>query len=75
MHELADEYGLPPPDTLAAAMRIVAVFGGYLDRKNDPPPGSKVIWRGSSRLEVGAKTRAVIAKRYHMVCKEVVQRE
>ena len=25
-------------------------LGGYLDRNNDPPPGTTVIWRGFSRL-------------------------
>ncbi len=72
LHELADEFGLPPPKTLGAAIRVVAVFGGYMDRKKDRPPGSKVIWRGYSRLEIGAKTFAVLEKRYHMIRREVL---
>lgn len=38
------------PRDLAFYMTAVARLGGYLDRKNDPPPGTKVIWRGFSRL-------------------------
>ena len=35
----------------------LARLGGYLARAHDPPPGSKVMWRGLSRLtdiELGA---------------------
>ena len=38
------------PRDLAFYMIAVARLGGYLDRKNDPPPGTTVIWRGFSRL-------------------------
>ena len=38
------------PRDLAFYMTAVARLGGYLDRKNDPPPGTTVIWRGFSRL-------------------------
>lgn len=31
-------------------MTAVARLGGYLARRNDPPPGSIVLWRGFSRL-------------------------
>ena len=75
LHALSEEYELPPPTTLAAAIRIVAVFGGYMHRKNDPPPGPKIIWRGYSRLEIGAKVYAALARQYHFVRKETVKRE
>jgi hypothetical protein len=26
------------------------MMGGYLARKNDPPPGNMVVWRGMTRL-------------------------
>ncbi len=29
---------------------MVARLGGYLNRKNDPEPGAKVIWRGLEYL-------------------------
>lgn len=38
--------GLKPPFTLHQAIIIVAQQGGYLNRSNDPPPGSKCIWKG-----------------------------
>jgi hypothetical protein len=39
------------PATLQQAVRDVAKLGGYLGRRNDPPPGVKTIWRGLRRLE------------------------
>ena len=32
------------------AVLAIACLGGYLNRKNDPPPGTIVIWRGWQRL-------------------------
>ena len=43
------------PDRLAAAIAIVAIFGGYLHRKHDPPPGMEVMWRGHVRLTAQAE--------------------
>ena len=42
----------------------LAMLGGYLARKNDPPPGNLVIWRGLNRLAdialgFGAKDKLV----------------
>ncbi len=44
----------PPPTTptIQEMIIIIARLGGYLNRKNDPPPGSKVIWRGLEYLRV-----------------------
>jgi len=28
----------------------IAMLGGYLARKRDPPPGNMVVWRGLTRL-------------------------
>ncbi|MFC7738268.1 IS4 family transposase, partial [Roseomonas sp. GCM10028921] len=36
--------------TLAAYLPQIAMLGGYLARKNDPPPGNMVVWRGMTRL-------------------------
>ena len=41
---------LSPPVSLGKAVHVVAKLGGYLGRKNDPPPGHKIIWRGYRRL-------------------------
>ena len=32
--------------TLHQAIRWIAILGGYLDRRHDPPPGATVLWRG-----------------------------
>ncbi len=39
------------PPTLSAAVVMIAMMGGYLNRKNDGPPGSTTIWRGLRRLD------------------------
>lgn len=36
--------------TLAAYLLQIAMLGGYLARKHDPPPGNMVVWRGLTRL-------------------------
>nr|WP_286294155.1 IS4 family transposase [Methylomarinovum sp. IN45] len=38
-----------PPD-LGTIVRLVAGFGGWLGRKNDPPPGPKALWQGMTKL-------------------------
>jgi Transposase Tn5 dimerisation domain len=42
---------LPPASpTVRQAIIAIACLGGYLNRKNDPPPGPTVMWRGWQRL-------------------------
>ena len=44
----------PPPKTppsLAERVRIVAGFGGFLNRKHDGFPGSKTLWIGLQRVQ------------------------
>jgi len=48
----AKKKGFRPPDTVGAAIFIVAKFGGYQARKSDPPPGDQIIWRGYSTLQM-----------------------
>jgi hypothetical protein len=43
-------HGAPPQKNVAHYLLAVAKLGGYLDRKNDGPPGNTVLWRGLSRL-------------------------
>lgn len=47
----AQKKKLPAPDTLGAAVTIVAKMGGYLNRASDPDPGHQVIWRGQAKLQ------------------------
>lgn len=42
---------LTPPLFLCDAVRLVAKLGGYLGRKNDPPPGHQIIWQGYTVLQ------------------------
>jgi len=52
--ELLDRLGKPPSaapaTTLSHYINRIARLGGYLGRKNDPPPGNIVMWRGLARL-------------------------
>ena len=42
--------------SLGQALLLVARLGGYLNRKNDGPPGHQTIWEGYARLVTGAQT-------------------
>jgi Transposase Tn5 dimerisation domain len=44
------ESWVPRPKTLSRYLTKLAKLGGYMARKNDPPPGNTVIWRGLTRL-------------------------
>ena len=35
-------------------MRIVANFGGFLNRNNDPDPGWRTLWRGFEAIKLTA---------------------
>ena len=37
---------IEPPSRLGDAVKLVAKIGGYLGRKNDPPPGHQLLWHG-----------------------------
>lgn len=43
---------MPPeePPTLNKMIRIIAGFGGFLDRKSDGFPGAKAIWEGMEKV-------------------------
>lgn len=40
----------PPPTTIGAAVKLVAIMGGYMARNNDGPPGHQVMWLGMVKL-------------------------
>lgn len=50
LNHLANEPERQPPRHVAYYLLAVAKLGGYLNRKNDGPPGNTVLWRGLSRL-------------------------
>jgi hypothetical protein len=49
---VAKKKRLRPPANLGDAVRLVARLGGYLDRKNDPPPGHQLMWQGYTKLQM-----------------------
>ena len=42
------------PENLGQAFRLVATMGGYLNRKNDGPPGAEITWNGQAALSFTA---------------------
>ena len=50
--DYAADSGLSAPDTLADAVLLVALLGGYQNRKHDPPPGHQIMWRGYERMSI-----------------------
>ncbi len=44
------------PDNLGNAVRTMAILGGYLNRRSDPPPGPTFIWRGYTQLATLAQS-------------------
>lgn len=38
------------PPSLGEFIKMIASLGGYLNRKNDPPPGPKAMWIGFNRM-------------------------
>ena len=50
--DYAADCALSAPDTLAGAVLLVALLGGYQNRKHDPPPGHQIMWRGYERMSL-----------------------
>ena len=50
LSDYAREHRRPGPDNLGAAVQLVAHFGGYRARNQDPAPGHQTMWRGYSKL-------------------------
>ena len=64
LREYADGFDFAPPDDLASAILLVALMGGYMNRKSDPPAGSTIMSRGYVRLETAAIMFALLQKKY-----------
>ncbi len=56
LEDFAKDRKLPPPDNLGRAVLTMAMLGGYLNRKRDPPPGHAKLWEGYTRLATTAQT-------------------
>jgi hypothetical protein len=50
------------PPTLAEAVLWIAKLGGYLNRKNDRPPGATVLWRGFLALHESVEMFRIFRK-------------
>jgi len=50
LNHLSGDPEQTPPRNIAHYLLAVAKLGGYLNRKNDGPPGNAVLWRGLTRL-------------------------
>ncbi len=54
MRVYARNYGLAEHTDLVSAILMVAIMGGYMNRKHDPPPGYTIMWRGYASLQMRA---------------------
>ena len=61
--DYAADSGRSAPDTLASAVLLVAILGGYQNRKHDPPPGHQIMWRGYERLSLATLGYRIAEKR------------
>jgi len=43
---------LTPPTRVGEAVALIGKLGGHLGRRNDPPPGYELLWRGYSELQL-----------------------
>ena len=53
--KLKIKYDINTIPTIKEAVTIIAVIGGYLNRKADPPPGVTVIWRGLEAINLAVE--------------------
>ena len=62
LRDYAIECTLPAPKSLGTAARLVAVLGGYQNRKHDPDPGNQIMWRGYERLSAATLGHRIAGK-------------
>ncbi len=63
----ANSYNLPDSNDLASAILLVAMMGGYINRKHDPPPGPAILWRGYANLRTRAAAYEEMTTLYDLV--------
>ena len=61
--DYAADVALPAPRNLAGAVLLVALLGGYQNRKHDPPPGHQIMWRGYERMSLATLGYRIAEKR------------
>ena len=62
LEDFARDNRLAEPDDLGTAVRTMAIMGGYLNRRKDPPPGYKKIWEGYTRLSTMAQAYELMVR-------------
>lgn len=67
MRTYARKYKLVEHTDLASALLMVALMGGYMNRKSDPPPGHTIMWRGYASLQTRAITYEEFETFYDLV--------
>ncbi len=70
MHMLrvyARNYDLPELKDLASGILLMAMMGGYMNRKHDPPPGHEIMWRGYASLQMRAIAYEELGAIYDLV--------
>ena len=63
LSDYATDAALPAPRNLAGAVLLVALLGGYQNRKHDPPPGHQIMWRGYERMSLATLGYRIAEKR------------
>ena len=61
--DYAADTALPAPRNLAAAVLLVAILGGYQNRKHAPPPRHQIMWRGYERVSSATLGYRIAEKR------------
>ena len=73
LNEYAAHSALPAPSNLSGAVLLVAILGGYQNRKHDPPPGHQLLWRGYERLSLATLGYRIAERRHE--AEGIVQHE
>ena len=61
------KYRLMELTDLSSAILLVAMMGGYMNRKQDPPPEHTVLWHGYGNLQIRAIAYEEIDRFYDLV--------
>ena len=73
LNDYAAHSALPAPSNLSGAVLLVAILGGYQNRKHDPPPGHQLLWRGYERLSLATLGYRIAERRHE--AEGIVQHE
>jgi len=66
IHNISNN-NLPSCKDLRSGILLVAIMGGYMNRKHDPLPGHEIMWRGYARLQMRAIAYEELGAIYDLV--------